>query len=477
MLTIAVIGAGFSGSLTAVHLLRSHGSSCARVILLESSGRFGPGAAYGTSSSVHYLNVPAGNMSAFDGEPTHFLKWAQARLGPDGHVATGSFLPRGLYGEYLTEIVQQARTAAGERLVLHPSGARSVKRESPGGRLTIIADDGATFTVDRVVIAAGNALPQHPPLAIPTPLFDQSPPPPWYIRNPWRPEALDPIRPDEPVLIVGAGLTMMDVVMQLHAEPRHHEGRIYAISRHGLLPRPHRSPSRPPTHRDAPGALKNWNGSAKSLLRIIREAVRDHAAKGTDWRDVITSLRAITPALWNRLEGRERERFLSRLRSYWDIVRHRAAPETAAVVADLIAARQLVVRAGRLISITPDGSGPLVTVAFRPRGSSNPQTVRVARIINCLGPDTDVRRADHPLIRQMLADGLVSRDAFGLGLEAADSGAAIGSDGRPSDRIFIVGPFRRAQAWENTAVPELRKQAAQVAAAAAEHAVNAHLAR
>jgi len=264
------------------------------------------------------------------------------------------------------------------------------------------------------------------------------------------------------VLMIGSGLTMMDVVMTLHA--REHAGHMYAVSRHGLMPRPHRSPARPPAHRPAPAALAHWDGRIKSLVRIVRESVREHAGRGADWREVIASLRPVTGELWRKLDARERERFLGRIRSYWEIVRHRAAPETAAALADLVAARQLTLHAGRIESIAPaEREQRLIEVAFRPRRSENMRTLRVSRVINCLGPDTDLRRIDDPLIRQMMAVGLIAPDPHGLGIDVDAAGSPIGSSGLTSENITVVGPLRKGHLWENTAVPELRKQAAEAA--------------
>jgi uncharacterized NAD(P)/FAD-binding protein YdhS len=455
-MVVVIIGSGFSGSLTAVNLARKGCEQIKRVIVLDATGRFGPGLAYSTDSPVHYLNVPAGNMSALEEDPTHFLKWAQRR---DAGVQTGSFLPRRMYGEYISELLDEARMSRPGLIDLRHDGAVSARPQADG-RVLVTTASGATIVADRVVLATGNAKPPMVP-GLDRALQNHA----GYIGDPWATGAVRGIKPHEPVLIVGAGLTMMDVVMQLHAQQ--HEGHILAISRHGLLSAPHRSPSRPPTHRDAPAGLNTWDGSAKQLLRIVRKAVREHAAKGTDWRDVIGSLRPVTSKTWQKLDDAERARFLSRLRSYWDIVRHRAAPETAAIIADLRAARQLVVRAGRMraIRIAPGSGDRLLEASFVPKGSSNVQTVKVARVINCMGPMTDVRSSGDPLMKQLLSDGFVTPDAFGLGLESSDMHASIEAGGTPSRWLSVVGPFRRAQVWENTAVPELKKQAAQVAEA------------
>jgi uncharacterized NAD(P)/FAD-binding protein YdhS len=71
-ITIAIIGGGFSGSLVAVNLLHS-ATMPLSIKLIERSAEVGRGLAYGTQVDSHLLNVPAGQMSAFPNEPTHFL--------------------------------------------------------------------------------------------------------------------------------------------------------------------------------------------------------------------------------------------------------------------------------------------------------------------------------------------------------------------------------------------------------------------
>ena len=107
--TVAVIGAGFSGLLTALRLLTS--SREVEVRLVERR-RFGLGAAYSTISPDHLPNVRAANMSAFSERPTHFLDWLRRRSGP---AEPPSFVTRAEYGAYLQGLL---REAAG-----HPSAA------------------------------------------------------------------------------------------------------------------------------------------------------------------------------------------------------------------------------------------------------------------------------------------------------------------------------------------------------------------
>jgi hypothetical protein len=118
---VAIVGAGFSGSMVAVHL--AHTLRGARQIaLVEKARRAGPGIAYSTENSLHLLNVPVGRMGAYPERPRHFYEWLKEHpaLVARYHLAPlneGAFVPRRLYGLYLELLVQRLALQSGG--VLH----------------------------------------------------------------------------------------------------------------------------------------------------------------------------------------------------------------------------------------------------------------------------------------------------------------------------------------------------------------------
>lgn len=455
MRTFAIIGAGFGGTMTCAHLLRllaerqreagAENAEPFQVYLIERSGRFTAGVAYSTTSSGHLLNVPAGRMSAMPDDADHFLRWARQR---DPKIGGGTFVPRPLYGKYLASILEEADAASGSfvRLTRVPRGAAGVRIEPDG--VAIELDGGSEIRADLAVLAIGNFPPGNPPVSDPT--FYKS----WrYAKDPWGPGALD-VEPDGQVLLLGTGLTMVDIAIAL--KERGHRGTIHAVSRRGLLPQPHRVSIRPPVAHPRPKGLENWPRTAKGLLHALRGEVRAAAAKGIDWREVVTSLRHDTPAIWMSLSESERARFLRHVRPFWETHRHRAAPESATPIAELLGRNELVVHAGRVLGYTESTSG--VDVRMLPRGAERDISLHVARVINCTGPETDVRKVEDAFVRRLVQDGVVRPDALGLGLDTDAHGAIVDRAGRVQDRLMLVGPLRKGQLWENTAVPELRHE-------------------
>ncbi len=446
--TVAVVGAGFSGVMTAVHLLRARSTVPVRVVMINRSGVFARGVAYGTNSPAHLLNVPAGKMSAFPDDPGHFARFAQAR---DSSITPGTFVRRSIYGEYLEANLREA-IATGTPNTLEQVVAGVVSVEPDSGGVTVTTEFGERVRADRAVLAVGNYPPANPP-GLPTHFLSC----PRYVRDPWARGALATLEPASHVLLIGTGLTMYDVALDLHA--RGMMGAI-AISRRGLLPQSHDPSVAPaePGHR--PAGIETLSTSL-GFARAVRTQIRERANLGGDWRQVIDSLRAITPALWQRLNMTERARFLRHLRPYWEVHRHRAAPEIWSAVERLRTAGWLAIRPGRLLGAEEDSGG--VSVSLAPRGGDRIERVRAGAVVNCTGPATDVRTAGDLLLDDLFRKGLATADALGLGIEVAKDGAVLDRNGEPSRLLYYVGPLIRARDGEGTAVPELRVQASQVA--------------
>jgi uncharacterized NAD(P)/FAD-binding protein YdhS len=95
---VAVIGAGFSGTMVAVHLLRQTDSQ-PTVGLIERSSDFARGLAYRTRDLSHRLNVPAAKMGAFpdDVEDPNHLEPFTCSLGAAyfrGHTSRSTLIRR-----------------------------------------------------------------------------------------------------------------------------------------------------------------------------------------------------------------------------------------------------------------------------------------------------------------------------------------------------------------------------------------------
>jgi len=444
--TIAIIGAGFCGTAVAVHLFREQ-SVAAQVVLIDpkSAGR---GVAYAQCEYPYLLNVPAGRMSAEPGNPAAFLEFVKARL---PSATAEDFVPRSLYGDYLGTLLEGAERQAPEAARLVRVGASACTIEPRASELDyqVRLADGRAVRADAVVLANGNPPPR--PLPGVEALPEGS-----YIADPWHADAS---LSGENVLIVGTGLTMADLVTA--AVQRKTKVRVQAISRHGLLPASQAAFGHGSTG-SAQQRLESASASARQLFRTVRDLACEANESGGDWRGVITLVRNIAPALWQDLSLRERQRFLRHARSFWETHRHRLPQRTLAELERLRQLGQLTIHAGRILDVSP--SNGLVKVTWRARGESVPITLHVNQLVNCTGPDHDVRRSQDPLMRSLLAQGLATPDPLGLGLVTSRHGQLVGAGGRLTRGIYYIGPLLRPDSWETTAVQELREHAMRLAA-------------
>lgn len=452
--TIAVIGAGFSGTIAAAHLLQRSNDRPIRVLLLDRTGRTGRGVAYGTTSARHVLNVPAGRMSAFVGDEDHFLRFAKGR---DVSVVGGSFVPRRLYGDYLVATLRDAeQRAAHHGSVLEHSGADVIDvTDADDGQVVLHLADGSIRPVDRAIVALGNFAPANPPVPGAESFYESR----FYVRDPWSPGALDAIPNDAPVLLVGTGLTMLDVAVELATRPR--TAPLHAISRRGLVPLSHRPHGAPPSYGHLPPELIACEPTAVAYLRAVRRHARALARDGIDWREIMASLRPVTPRLWETLSPVERRRFLRHARPFWDVHRHRVAPDLHQVFESLRTSGALHLSAARLLAFAPSDQD--VTVTLRRRTSPQSETLRVGAVINCTGPESDVRAVGEPLLDALLTRGTARADTLGLGLEVDRDGRLLRREGTPNANLWLAGPLLKGAYWEATAVPELRVHAERAA--------------
>lgn len=413
------------------------------VVLIERGPVPGRGVAYGTQFEGHLLNVRAKNMSAYASVPDHFVKWAQRHH--SSSVKPDDFLPRTIYGQYVSFQLREALT--------HSRGSfqcirdEAVALEQADGCCKIRLASGSMVVADQVVLALGNFPPAD--LQIPGKTSASS----RVIANPWSASALTNLAQDESVLLIGSGLTSVDVTLELRA--RGFEGTIHMLSRRGLLPQRHAAIPFPPF------SLNDLPRTARGLLRLVRSQVREAEARGSNWREVIDSLRPATQRIWRSLPHVEQRRFLRHLRTYWDVHRHRIAERIADQLALQLRSGKIQIHAGRITGYHEPPEA--VDIIYRDRKSGEPRNLRVNRVLNCTGPDGDYRRVSSPLVLSLTQEGLARPDELRLGLDVADDGAIIDARGSPSNSLFAIGPLRKGKLFESIAVPELRVQVAELA--------------
>jgi uncharacterized NAD(P)/FAD-binding protein YdhS len=454
---VAIVGGGFSGTMVAANLVRiaSEARRNLHLLLFDRHSSFGEGPAYRTVDWQHLLNVPAGRMSAWAHLPQDFFDWARTR---NPGTAPTAFLPRRLFGEYVRETFLATAAAAGNGITaeIRQEDIRAVNRAGKAWSLT--TTNGATLTASAVVLATGHRPPDDPLGAR------------WrgsrsrLVSDPWASLALTSIAPDEPVAVLGTGLTAVDVLLTLGREAR--VAPIIALSRRGLLPATHAAEPIPAaeTTQWVNELLALPNGvSARSLLHEVRARIREVQASGGNWRAVIDGLRPHTAAIWRSLSPLEATRWLRHVRPFWEVHRHRMAPSVGEIVRRHQANGTFRVLSARVTAAEGSASG--VDLGIRRRGTTASEILSVAWVINCTGPGLDARTRPEPAVHSLVENGYLQPDPLGLGVLTGSRGEAVATDGRERSDLIIVGTLRKPQLWESTAVPELRVQAAEAARA------------
>jgi uncharacterized NAD(P)/FAD-binding protein YdhS len=305
-------------------------------------------------------------MSIYPDRPVHFLQWLRANGFP--HAEPSYFAPRSTFGAYLEDALASAVRRARLSVTFEHIRGRATRLSNCRDGLAVETDRGDALTASCAVLALGNVPSNNPlPHGTPEPFSASSL------------EAVLGLSPNSTVLLVGSGLTAVDTCLSLRELG--HRGQILIVSRHGLMPRVHVPGTRRTQWRPQDFSIESLRG----IFSKVRIAARRDFERGDTWHGSIDGLRPHSHDIWKRLSLKERNRFVRHLRPYWDVHRHRVAPEVGAAIQDMHSRGQRVVTAGRVVSLREGKSGAsLVTISKRGGG----EVVLVAdSVINCTGPE------------------------------------------------------------------------------------------
>lgn len=444
---VAIIGGGYTGAIIAKLLVERGLQEIEEVTVFEPREQLGCGLAYDVKNIDVRLNVAAHRMRAIPGSPTAFLDWLQTSgtltVDPQAVTPEGIFARRRDFGRFMQAQLAPHLDSGAVRHVRDVVWV--VERENEQWRIR--GADGTIVMADILILATG-----HPPASRPS-VFDRlSASATSRVKDILAADAFNEIGKCDPVLIVGSGLTAIDALCRLKALG--HNGTVSLLSRTGLMPRPH-----------AGGGFSSFGDfsstdltSAKKLLSKVRATISDAQAQGVPWQSVFDALRQHAPSLWQALPMRERQKFLRRLRRWYDVHRYRMPPQGAAILELGIGTGRVRAETGDLMSIRVDGQELLAEVDTR-RGRNE---FRCRHILLATGPDFQDYAAHQRFLLGMQRDGFIRSDPLGLGLACDSAGRASTATGTPNSTLFVAGPPARPAFGELTGVPEIAAQAASL---------------
>jgi len=383
-------------------------------------------------------------MSADAGDAANFVDWLNAQDGERKFDAK-TFVPRSLYGAYLKDLLSLAMLDRHSPVQVRVRHARVVGLARANARhWKVLLDDNRSIDAEAVVIATGNERPRA------FQAIGAEVDPALALQDPWDADAKAAISTEKSVALIGSGLTAVDVCVELL--DRGHQGQIKMISRHGLLPRKHA-----PALVSGTWLFPPYPNSIADLVRSTRDEA--HRTPGDDaWRTTIDALRPNLPAIWAELSDESKTRFLRHVRPFWEVHRHRMAPQVASRLENAMEEKRLTIHRGRVAAIEP-AQATALNIKLKPHGR-HAASLGADIVINCTGPDYNPRATRNPLIADLLSKGFARPDPLHLGLDTDDDDCVLGANGNPQENLYAVGPVARGRLWEVTAIPEIRAQAA-----------------
>jgi uncharacterized NAD(P)/FAD-binding protein YdhS len=448
---IGIIGAGFSGTMLVRHLVEQE-KELLSVFIYNSNADFARGTAYNPKSSKLLLNVVAGKMSAFPDKTNHFVEWCLKNgIGTENaqDLLAGSFLPRSTYGKYLNDLWKETQEIAkknGHQLNLIPEKAREIEKFDSYYR---IHSESRKETLDYLILATGNELPGNPQIKN-VDFFKSN----LYQQNPWRID-FSRINREEPILILGNGLTMVDTVMELRENG--FQQKIVSVSPNGFNILPHRNFNFQYT-----GPIKDLkeDKSLLELLSLFKSELKKLNEFGISAEPLIDSLRPNTQRIWQTLTIEEKRIFMSRLRHHWGVARHRIPFLSYDYIQKERIANRLEILAGKVVDLTINEKGILAKIYDKKNKTE--LKCQFAQVINCTGPETKLEKTGNELLKQLKSDGLIIQDELQLGIEVNESYQIINSQIQVEENMFAIGGLLKGKLWESTAINELRIQAKKV---------------
>lgn len=461
MFDVTIVGAGFCGTMTAVQLLRTARDPLRIRLIEKNPSQLGRGVAYSTAEHCHLLNVPAGRMSAIPEDPDHFFRWAAAhseqirRCGWPGQITRNAYLPRKYYGDYLVELLRNA-VARSDRHKVELVMDEVAQLDFPTNKsVGVRTGRGSYWRSDACVLALGNTAPVTPEEWCTDTLPAGS-----YHANPWATDVLPRLLHSDSCLLLGSGLTMMDVVMALDGQ--HYRGIIHVVSRRGLIPLAHAPDSAGGRAALPPAEVLEDKPCVRALLMQLRRLSRDAGPTDADWQAVVDAIRPHTPSLWLRLDTAQQRRFLRHVRPYWDHHRHRVAPIVRQRFNELAKSGRVRVHAGRVTHTKHRASFTAAIDVWLQTRRDAAQTLSVDQLVNCTGPGITQSGCNRALLQTLLGAYPTAQDSLRLGVTVTPDMRL--SAGERSPYVFVLGPPVKGHLWESTAVPECRAAINRIAA-------------
>jgi len=450
---IAIIGGGFCGVLTAIHMLR-HNNPHLHIYLINKGHALAKGIAYSPHTPGLLLNVPSNRMSALPDIPDHYTNWLKQQYTDliSHENLCSQFSTRRDYGSYLTCLWENTIKYAGANNAITVCHEYADDITGDDNLLHINLRDGTVLTANTVILATGNGQPR-----LPTGISKQFENSRQYFADPWNGAYLGNASGQGDTLIIGAGLTMVDTVIGL-IENNCTE-TIHTISPNGYRLKPWKE-----NKENYSGfSISEIMSGELSLLRLLQLFNRHRKLAlrlDQSFYPMVDVLRPYSQNLWQQFSLKEKQQFIKYLKPFWEKVRHRLPDELYKKMEDLRISGKLITHKGHIVSVNEVGDKAVTTLCC----DGQLHHFDFKKIINCTGPETNIERLNDVLLNNLFKKGWISPGPCGLGMNInPEDKCVITANGEQKPNLFVIGNHLKGVLWESTAVPELRLQAKKLA--------------
>jgi uncharacterized NAD(P)/FAD-binding protein YdhS len=456
---VVIVGGGFAGACAAIQLVRRCAKPLA-ITIVDPAPQPGRGLAYNAIDPDHRLNAPSYVHSLMPDDAWHLSRWVQSEgilehdpqaRRPDG----GVYVRRSDFGRYIEQTLQEHAQWPATGSTIEHCRDRAADLSPPGEALRVTTAGGRTLPADMLFVATGNPLPrlQHP--------FDAAlAAHPAVIENALDTPRLYALAPEARVLLVGSGLTALDVLSTLVR--RGHRGEIIVASRRGLRPKPQGPvPAVLANVRSLDDLAKLPGGAvldriarpapeflvrdgvpatARGWLRALRVEIARVEAAGGVWYLPFDDLRDALWQLWPMLPLPEKRRVQRKLRTWYDTHRFRSPPQNQEMVDAACAKGGIHFTAARLQSVSAPAGASRIAVTWKRPGHGEVQHEAFDAVINCTGLDALAGLSANPFLVAATERGWLRRDPVSMGFEVDAQCCAVGTDGQAQPAVRVVGP-------------------------------------
>lgn len=502
---VAFIGSGAACSMTLLEmadaLLSSPSASPKlRIAVVERDEQFWCGIPYGQRSSIGSLAIQ--KLDDFADEPEkaayriwleqnkqRWLAFFQAEGGAaaarwicdnrdalDGNQWGELYLPRFLFGVFLSEQMIAAIAALGERDLAEivTIRAEAMSAHSADGHYRIglrPSGNGPTaIAAGKVVVAIGSP----PTKAI---LASDSEPAFTYINDFYSPggesnvarlrDSLDRVESWEKrnVLVVGSNATSLEALylMRHDARIRARVRSITVISRSGVLP--YMICNQPPEF-DFPRLrtlLCTEAIAAADLMSAIRDDLATAEERSLNLADLYDAVAALFGQALHKMDLVQQEEFFCVHGMNFTKLVRRAGRDCLQASEELAADGTLSLLAGEVLRVDACASGqPFATMTYRAAGAEHTHPVPFAAVVNCGGFE-ELDTCSSPFLVSAMQNGLCRPNRTNRGL-------LVNDDFEASPGFCVIGPLvggnftPKIRFWHVESAPRVRSLAKSLAA-------------